>query len=411
MLTDIVANIEPIFKQWYVKSEENMMYRDRPAMGMIQKERAGGEQIKQPIKISQGPGQSTSFANAQTNVGLAVRRPFLGDWGLDYSLARVNGNLIDLSQDNKGAIVKALADETETSMDAISQRLERDLFRAGFGACGVIASGQGTATITLTNRADTQNFFPAQVLVGASTEGASALRNGGATIAVLSVDRDAGTVTAAAAWTGSIAALAAGDFLFQQGDRQDAATPARLRVTGFSGWLPLVAPTAGDSFFGVDRSTDTVALAGVRVNGVGKPVSQALYDLAVRIGENGGSPDTAFVSFDSFGKLVTELDNKVVYDTVQGDGITIMFEAITVSGPKGKIRVFPSTYCPMDRLFVLTKRDWTLYCGGAANPIYPALKGVSLLDVSNADSVELRHKVLAQLMCAAPGRSGVSQLS
>ena len=93
MLSDITASIEPIYKQWYVKTYENMMYRDRPAMGMIQKERAGGEQIKQPIKISQGPGQSTSFTNAQTNVGLAVRRPFLGDWGLDYSLARVSGNV------------------------------------------------------------------------------------------------------------------------------------------------------------------------------------------------------------------------------------------------------------------------------------------------------------------------------
>src|SRR5262245_45765281 len=111
MIAEIVANVEPIYKQWYASSYESMFYRDRPAMGMIAKERSGGEQVKQPIKISQGPGQSATFANAQANVGLAVRRPFLGDWGKDFSLARVDNTLIELSQDNKGAIVKALADE------------------------------------------------------------------------------------------------------------------------------------------------------------------------------------------------------------------------------------------------------------------------------------------------------------
>src|SRR6478609_7733794 len=98
MLADIVANIEPIYKQWYAKSYVNMFYRDRPAMGMIAKERSGGEQVKQAIKISQGPGQSATFTNALTNVGLSVRRPFLGDWGLDYSLAQVNNSLIELSE-------------------------------------------------------------------------------------------------------------------------------------------------------------------------------------------------------------------------------------------------------------------------------------------------------------------------
>lgn len=411
MLADIVNDIEPIFKQWYAKSYENMMYRDRPAMGMIAKESAGGEQIKQPIKIGQGAGQSSTFTNAQGNAGLAVRKAFLGDWGTDYAVAQVGGNLIRLSQNNRGAVVKALTDEVETQLDAISQRLERDLFRSGFGYCGEVASGEGTPTITLSDRSDAQNFFIGQVLVAAQDENSGALRSAGATITVTGVDPDAGTVTAAGNWTASIAALVAGDSLFQQGDRQNAASPVALRVVGFGGWLPITAPAGGDSFFGVDRSVNPVALAGVRVSGIGKPISQAIYDLAVRIGENGGAPDTCFCSFDAFGKLVTELDNKAVYEDVQGDGITIMYEAVTIAGPKGKIRVFPDTYCPMDRLFVITKRDWTLYCGNGNDPISPALMNGTLLDVSNADSVEQRYVVLAQLMCAAPGRSGVAQLS
>jgi hypothetical protein len=410
MIADIVANVEPIYKQWYASSYENMFYRDRPAMGMIAKERAGGEQVKQPIKVSQGPGQSATFTNAQGNVGLAVRRPFLGDWGLDYSIARVSNTLIELSQDNKGAIVKALADETETAVDALAQRFEHDMFRSGYGDCGVIAS-ISTTVVTLTLRADAQNFFPGQVLVAAPAVNTGVLISGGATALVSAVDRDAGTVSSATNWTTQIAALVATNVLFQQGDRTSAATPSPLKVVGFAGWLPLTAPTGGDNFFGVDRSLDPVSLAGVRVDGRSKPISQAVYDLAVRIGENGGAPDTCFISFDSFGKLAVELDNRAVYDNIQGAGITISYEAITVAGPKGRIRVFPSTFCPMDRLFVITKRDWTIYCGGGANPMYPALKGVSLLDVSNADSTEVRHKTLAQLMCAAPGHSGVSQLA
>lgn len=411
MLADITTAIEPIYKQWYSKSYENMMYRDRPVMGMIAKLKAGGEQIKQPIKIGQSAAQSSTFATAQGNVGLANRKAFLGDWGYDVSIARVPTNLIDLSESDKGAVVKALADETETAMDAIAQRLERDLFRMGFGYCGEVASGQATPTIVLTQRSDTQNFFPGQVLQAAQDENSGALRNAGATATVLSVDRDAGTVTATGNWTAAIAALVAGDVLFQAGDRQNAATPTPLRVVGFAGWLPLTAPTAGDSFFGVDRSIDPVALAGVRVSGIGKPISQAIYDLAVRIGENGGAPDICFCSFDAFGKLETELDQKAEYENLQGSGITVYFDAISLAGPKGRIKVFPSTYCPMDRLFVLTKRDWTLYCGGADDPIRPSLRNGTFLDVGNADSVEQRFKVLAQMMCAAPGRSGVAQLA
>jgi hypothetical protein len=411
MIADIVANVEPIYKQWYASSYENMFYRDRPAMGMIAKERAGGEQVKQPIKISQGPGQSATFTNALGNVGLSVRRPFLGDWGLDYSLAQVQNTLIELSQDNKGAVVKALADETESAVDALAQRFEHDLFRSGYGDLGVVLSGQATPTITLTLRSDAQNFFPGQVVVAAPAVNTGVLLNAGASIVVSSVDRDAGTVTSAGNWTASIAGLIATSVLFQQGDRTSAATPTPLKVVGFAGWLPLVAPVGGDSFFGVDRSLDPVSLAGVRVSGLGKPISQAIYDLAVRIGENGGAPDACFISFDAFGKLATELDNRAIYDNIQGAGITISYEAITVAGPKGRIRVFPSTFCPMDRLFVITKRDWTIYCGGGANPMFPSLKGVSLLDVSSADAVQVRHKTLAQLMCAAPGHSGVSQLS
>lgn len=408
MLSTIVTNIEPIFKQWYVASQANMFYRDRPAMGMIAKERAGGEQVKQPIKIAQGAGQSATYTNADANTSLATRRPFFADWGKDYSLAKVQNDVIELSQDNRGAIVKALADETETAVEALALRFERDLFRSGYGDLGVVAS-VSTTTVTLTLRADAQNFFPGQVVVASTAVNTGVLLNSGATAVVSAVDRDAGTVSSASNWTTQIAALVATSVLFQQGDRTSAATPSPLKVVGFSGWLPLTAPTPGDNFFGVDRSLDPVALAGVRVPAIGKPVSQSIYDLAVRIGENGGTPDTCFVSYDDFGTLTTELDNRAIYENIQGAGITISYEAVTVAGPKGKIKVFPDTFCPADRLFVITRRDWTIYCGGGANPMYPSLKGVTLLDVYNDDSVQIRHKTLAQLMCAAPGHSGVAQ--
>jgi hypothetical protein len=409
MLSTIVTAVEPIFKQWYSSSYKTMFYRDRPAMGMIARERAGGEQVKQAIKIAQGAGQSATYQNADTNTSLSTRRPFLGDWGKDYSLAKVQNDLIELSENNKGAIVKALVDETETAVEALALRFERDLFRSGYGELGTVASGQGTTTITLTLRADAQNFFPSQVLVAASGVGSGTLRSAGATAVLTGVDRDAGTISSGSNFTAQIAALAANDILFQQGDRSNVASPTPLKVVGFSGWLPLVAPVGGDNFFGVDRSIDPTSLAGVRVDGRGKPVSQAIYDLAVRIGENGGAPDVAFASFDDFGKLATELENRAVYDNIMGAGLTISYEAITIAGPKGRIKVFPDTFCPADRLFVITKRDWTIYCGGGADPMYPSLKGVSLLDVYNDDAVQLRHKTLAQLMCAAPGHSGVAQ--
>jgi hypothetical protein len=411
MISEITTNAEPIYKQWYAKAYENLFYREHPLMGMIAKERAGGEQVKQAIKIAPGAGQSATYANANTNQSTSTRRAFLGDWGKDYSLAKVDNTLIDLSENSMGAIIKMLADETESAVVALGNRLERDLFRSGYGELGTVSSGQATTTITLTNRADAQNFFPGQVLVAASGVASGALLNSGATVTLSAVDKDAGTISAAAAFTGSIAALAGGSVFFQQGDRQDAASPTAYKVVGLAGWLPLTAPGGSDSFFNVNRSTDAVALAGVRLDGRGKTMGQALYQLAVRIGENGGAPDVAFLSFDNFGTLALELDNKAIYENIQGAGITTMYESITIAGPKGRIRVFPSQFCQSDRGFVLTKRDWTIYCGGAKDPMYPTLRGVSMLDVYNEDAVQIRHKTLAQLMCAAPGHSGTTQLA
>lgn len=410
MHADITTNIEPLFKQWYSDTYETLFYRNHPAHGLIAKEHAEGEQVKQPIKIAPGAGTSAAYATAYANASSSVRRGFLGDWYEDHSVATIKKTPIELSGSNKGAVLKLFTDEVESEVTALGNRLEADLFRSGYGELGIVSSGQGTPTITLTARADTQKFFVGQVVVASSSLSGAALRNSGASIVVTGVDRDAGTVTAGGNWTASIAALAAGDYLFQQGDRQDAASPAALKVVGFAGWLPLTAPGGSDSFMGVNRSIDTTALAGVRTDGRGAPVTQAMFELAVRIAENGGTPDTAFVSYDTFLKLGNEFGNKVNWTDVKGEGISYGFRAIEIVGPGGPINVLSSSFCPTDRLYVLTKRDWTVYCGHGSQPMFANNDG-QYIERFDADSVVVRHKTLAQLMCAAPGRSGVSRLA
>ena len=119
------------------------------------------------------------------------------------------------------------------------------LYGNGGGARGEIAAITAGGVVTLANSSDIV-FFERDMMLQAKADdgtGAGAIRAGTDTIA--SVDRSAGTFTLTGAAVP--AGWVVGDFMFQQGDIANV-------VTGLKGWLPTVAPVAGDAFFGLDRS-------------------------------------------------------------------------------------------------------------------------------------------------------------
>ena len=127
--------------------------------------------------------------------------------------------------------------------------------------------------------------------------------------------------------------------LVQQGDNPGlaTATASALKVSGLAAWMPLVAPTAGDNFWGIDRSTDVTRLAGVRFDGSSESIEEALVDAASLVAREGGQPDMCFMNFASYAALEKALGAKVMYVDVKHDEADIAFAGIRIHAPLTEI--------------------------------------------------------------------------
>ena len=278
------------------------------------------------------------------------------------------------------------------------------MYGTGSGSIGRIAASTTIASpvIELSDEEDVTNFEVGQTLVLSTTDGSGTVKAGTAT--VVGVDRDAGTVTLNDDIDNLVATAAVNDYIFVQGDYDS-------KIKGLRAWLPDSAPAA-TPFFGVDRTSDSSRLAGIRVDGSNLPIEEALIKGANRVAREGGRPDHVFMSFSKFNDLVNSLGSKVQYVQEQvkaGQGY-VGFQTIMIHGPRGAIKVIPDQNCPSDRAFMLQMDVWKLYSLGKCPRILDT-DGLKMLRESSADAVEIRVGYYAQLGCRAPGFNANIKLS
>lgn len=400
-----LTNYDAALKQHYTRDRIlSMVYSDHPFLAMVEKKtNAGGRNIPLPIHYGNPQGRSATFATAQANKGNSLVEDFVLTRAKDYSLASIDGETIEATKGDVNAFMEAMAFEVDNAIDTIKASLATAMFRSGTGTIGRISAGSNvaTTTITLADPKDVANFEKGMKISSSSGDG-SGLRDSGDAVTLLSVDRDAGTLTADAAWSTTIAGCAASDYLLVQGDLNG-------KIKGLLAWLPATAPSGGDSFFGVDRSVDTVRLAGVRYDGSAETIDDALIKGAMNVGKHGGKPKVAFVSFDKYADLELALGPKVRYENVETPNVEVGFRAIVISGPRGPIKVVPDLNCPNSYAFMLDPETWKLYSVGDAPHILDH-DGRTSLRESSSDGVEVRIGYYAQLGCRAPGKNGIITL-
>lgn len=382
---------------------ENLVYADNPFLAMVKKNTDFGGKYK-PIPIITGTsqGRSSSFANAQSNQSAVQIESFLLTRATDYSLGTIDNQTMLASRTDKMSFLEGSKLVIDGAIRSLTLSLASALFRSGTGSIGAITSIT-TGVIVLTNPADIVQFEPNQVLQAAATDGASPRAALGY---VTKVNRSAGTLTISATGIGGAAgtpsAWVAGDFLLVQGD-------SNAKVKGLAAWLPAVEPTTGDSFFGVDRSIDTVRLAGVRYDGSAQSIEEALIDASSLLAREGGKPDVAIMSFASYSALEKSLGAKVQYvDMKSGE---IGFRGIMVNGANSMIKVFPDRNCTPQTCYLLTMSTWALESLGEAPQILRYGDGLEMLRVYNADAGEVRVGYYAQLRTNAPGWNATVKLS
>ena len=373
-------------KQHYTDEKiENMVYKDNPFLAMISKyEDFGGENLKLPVKYGIPMGRSATFADAVSNKTASQLKAFLLTRKADYAIASIANETIEASKGNANAFIEAATFEIDGAIESATRSLAISLYGDGSGSIGVVGALATTTasndTVTLATIQDITNFeVGMQLNFGTATTNKK----------IDSINRDTGVFILDAA-SGATTTEA----IYVDGDKD-------AMLTGLGGWLPSTAPGSTDSFFGVNRSSDSTRLGGIRFDGSSLPLEEALIGAAARVAREGGKPDVCFINYNNFGDLEKALGSKVSYVDVKVNP-EIGFRGILIHGPRGPIKVVPDQNCPNGVAYMLQMDVWKLYSLGKAPKILDS-DGLKFLRESTADAVEARIGYYAQLGCRAPG--------
>lgn len=348
----------------------------------------GGKNLPIPIIYGNPQNGSATFATAQAGVSTSQLKDFVLLRSKDYSLAFIDNETLEASKGNANSFLDAATTEIDGAIHSCARSLAVALYRSGSGSLGQISAGSsvGTATITLSDLESITNFEKSMVLQASATDGTGSVRSG--TVTITALDRDLGAITVSGNWSAGIPAIATSDFLFRNGDYN-------LKVKGLQAWLPNTAPTAGDNFFSVDRSSDASRLAGIRFDGSAMPIEEALVKAASRVAREGGKPEYCFISYTKYADLENALGSKVQYIDMKVNA-EIAFRGVQINGPRGPIKVVPDVSCPGDRAFMIQMNVWKLYSLGKCPQILDT-DGLKMLRQATADGVEVRIGYYAQL--------------
>jgi hypothetical protein len=259
------------------------------------------------------------------------------------------------------------------------------------GQISSITSG----VITLTNPADVVQFGINQTLQANATDGGSPRAALGYVVA-RSVA--AGTVTvsnvALGGSAGSPSLWTTNDFLVVQGDNN-------AKMSGLAAWLPSVAPTSSDNFYGVNRSVDS-RLYGIYYNGTAQPIEEAVIDAAMLNRREKGRPKHFITNFGSEAALIKALGTRRIVVDMQVDA-ELGFEGTKIQGPAGPIEVYADRNCQPLTGFLLQMNTWKLCSLNAVPHIFLYGDKLEMLRLANADASEVRCGYYANPVCDAPG--------
>ncbi len=407
--TDL-TNFEPLLKEMYSDDNIlNLVYKDNPFLALVPKvEDAQGKYIPKPVIFGNPQGRSRTFSEAKTRGSETNVEPasFFVTRVKDYSIASVDNETILASESDKGAFLKAATTAMDGAIQALTRSLAISMYRPASGYYGRVlaepTTHATTFTLTLQEAEEITNFEEQQVLnIWSAASGGSARTSDGAEtdFVVVGVDRDSGVLTLEATYNGS-GTIAAGDFIFVKGDRG-------LSLSGLMSWIPTTAPTA-TPFFNVDRTSDVTRLAGVRQDGRGKPIEEALLDLVTRVGREGGKPDYILMNYEEYNDLIKSLGSKVQYIDLKVNA-AVGFRGVEIQGPKGPVKCVADQNCPAGFAWALQMDTWELLSLGKAVRVIDT-DGMKWLRNNDSDGVEIRIGSYSQLACRGPGFNGVAQL-
>jgi len=402
---------------------KDLVYKKNPLLALIPKDESpggfAGKYIPVPLIFGTPQGRSATFATAQTNQTAPQLASFFVYRVSNYQIATITNELLEATKDNAGAFIDEAKLVMDTAFRNISNDLALDIFKDGSGNRGAISSIT-TGVIVLTNSGDIVNMEVGMVLVSYSISGTTYTQSTAAALGyVIAVNRATGTLTVSTTAGGAAGTPTNWSTSFPQlgvsGDVNFGALTVRTsfaKVSGLAAWGPTTAPTAGESFWGVDRSVDSRMTFTIAQNTSTETIEEALIDAAALVAREGGQPDMCFMNFLSYAALEKSLGSKVQYVDVKHEEADIAFAGIRIHAPYGPITVIPDRNCPTATAYLLQMDTLKLRSLGKAPHILTyGLEGLEGLRVGTADALEIRIGYYGNLICSAPCWNAVVPLS
>lgn len=409
----------PLLKEIYSKDISDVTLKDTPLFALLPKRKdLGGTDLKIPIRYATPQGISADFPTAQAiaTVKGSSSKYFtvLGNGKSLYANASIPTQVARGSNGNAAAWVKLVTYEIDGVLQGGSQVLNALLYGDGWGSFGNVASFTGK-TVTLSVIEDAIKFQAGMVLMFAPDPGTSSSRaNGsgltavGAGPTIAAVDTVNGILT----FTNNIAdaslgvpTIANGDYIFMLLNRQTTPT-AHQCVDGLAAWLPSTSPQSGESFHGVDRSSNT-RLYGLFLDATSVPLNQALVTADMMVTTQGGKISHYFMHPRRWAELSLLLESKVqiVKSEATVKGTQISFPTIDVVGMNGQaIKLVQDRHCPVNTIFGLELDSWVLCSQN--EPMGPINDdGNEVLRAGSTDTLEFRGGGYLELACMAPGHN------
>lgn len=269
MASASVVNVPEILKEIWLDGIENYFYDEQPGLALMSKKTDwDGTITRVTVQVGGMGGRSHDFADAQAGKSPPVYHQMHVEYRRNFQIWSIDHELVTLSRNKRGALVEALAENTEKAVLKLKGSTCHDMWRNGGGAFGKIGA-IATNTITLVDKNDIRNVEQGdwvQLSADDGTGGAGP-RNSGAALRVTAINEDTGVVTFHAGVVATVAAAAVGDFLFVRGDYNKA-------FTGVQAYIPIVTPgttglgtTVPGSIWNMSRLSNPTKLAGSRFTG------------------------------------------------------------------------------------------------------------------------------------------------
>lgn len=390
------VSVAHIYKRKYSDRQvADMAERDHPYYASIDKpDGFDGEAHYYAMTYGRPQGVSGTFADAQAAASSSKGKQLRMEAKVKYGVITLGGVAMMKARGNEGSFLKLVSLETDGIIREMGDSLAFDLPRSGNGVRGRIASLPGGNVIQL-GSGEARNFKIDMTIIGDDVI-TGATPNAGSTT-VTNIDEDADRITVANL---GAANLIVNDYLFRKGD------PGTC-VEGLSLHLPLTAPSVGESWRGIDRSSHTRLLAGVRISDTSVPLEESIGLSLVKTRSSSSDPGKQVFYANPIRVFeVARRQNAKV--TFQGAGGTATwgFQTIKIETPYGMCDVVADPDFPLDLGYLVSPADQYLHRLDEIVHIIRDDGKPSMRQVS-ADGIETRGRSISNLAITRPAAFAV----